>query len=365
MYNIAVVFGGVTPEHSISIITAIGAIKNLSLNYNPVPIYINTAGEWLTGKHLLDAESYHTEPKGKECFLKPNCSCLFTKNALGYSKTPIDCALLCLHGGLYEGGAVQGVLDLAGIPYTSPAILPSAVGMDKVVSKLLFKSLNILTPKFVWGESKNSDDLIFRVGKKLSFPLIVKPARCGSSVGIARVQNEEDLRRAVDNAGLFDDKIIIEEALSDCRELNVALMRSKGEVKVSSIEEIKCEHPIYSFEDKYSQTAEVERIVPASVSLKIMSKILNSATAVYDVLGMDGVVRFDFLIVGERVYLNEVNTIPGSLAFYLWKNEGLSFAQLLNITIKNARAREARMSVVQYNAAVLHDLDKIKTIMEK
>ena len=368
MYNVAVIFGGATPEHSISIITAIGAIKNLSLNYNPVPIYINTKGCWLTGKNLLDSSAYQTEPKGKECYFKPNCSDLYIKNALINSKIRIDCALLCLHGGEYEGGAVQGVLKLAGVPFTSPDVLPSVICMDKVVSKLLFKSLNIDTPKFMWSVvSENVEELAEKAVKKLKFPIIVKPARCGSSVGIRLVCDDGELGEAIRYASQFDKKVIVEEALTDFRELNISLMRSKNEIKFSSVEEVESEHKFYTFEDKYTRKSTTKRIVPADISVKILGKIIKMSTAVYDTMEMNGVVRFDFLVVGDKVYLNELNTIPGSFAFYLWKNEGMSFAQLLNIAIKNSLAKSNNPDKikVEYNREVLQDLDKIKAIVDK
>lgn len=369
MYNIAVVFGGATTEHSISIITAIGAIKNLSLNYHPVPVYINTNGDWVTGKHLLDAAAYQKkEPGGKKCFFQPNSNYLFIKNTVGSSKIRIDCALLCLHGGGGEGGAVQGLLDLTGIPYTSPAVLPSAVCLDKVVSKLLFRSLNIDTPKFVWGEADKIDDLIANVIKKLAFPVIVKPARGGSSVGIRRADCEQKLHEAVKFAAEFDKKIIIEEALVDFRELNISLLRSSGEIKFSSVEEVKNAHDFYTFEDKYLSGDKVCRVVPADIPLKILGKMVNCSSAVYHTLGMSGVVRFDFFVSDNRVLLSEVNTIPGSFAFYLWKNDGISCAQLLNVSLKAARAHayeEARRLPVKYDQRVLSDLHKIKSFVDK
>ncbi len=367
MYNIAVIFGGATYEHSISIITAIGAIKNLSLNYNPIPIYINTKGQWLSGSHLLNSGSFKTEPSGKECFFKPNCKDLFVKNLWGYSKTTIDCALLCLHGGEYEGGAVQGVLKLAGVPFTSPNVLASAVCMDKVVTKMLLKSLNINTPKFVWGTANNLSKLQESAIKKLRFPLMVKPARCGSSVGIRCVERVEDLGEALSFSVLFDSKIIIEEALCDFRELNISLVRSKDEVKFSSVEEVENEHNFYTFDDKYTRKSTARRTVPANISVKILDKILKNSALVYENLDMSGVVRFDFLVSNDVVYLNEVNTIPGSFAFYLWKNEGVSFAQLLNIAIKNAISNEnsVNKNPVRFDSEVLQDLDKIRAIVEK
>lgn len=367
MYNIAVIFGGVTPEHSISIITALGAIKNLSLNYNPIPIYIDTKGRWFTGKNLLSAKTYEIEPSGQECFFKPNCKNLFVKRLVGCGKIEIDCALLCMHGGEYEGGAVQGMLDLAGIPYTSPNLISSSVFMDKAISKLIFSSLKIDTPRFVWGVAKDKEALIESAVKSLHFPLIVKPARCGSSVGIRMANNTGELGDAVEFAKQFDTKILIEEALTDFRELNISLLRSKNEIKFSSIEEVENGHDFYTFDDKYTQKSSAKRTVPADIPIKMHNKILKIADMLYSTFEMSGIVRFDFLAVGDKVYLNEINTIPGSFAFYLWKNEGMSFAQILNVCIKNAmlNAENEQSKVAEYNCEVLRDLDKIKAIVDK
>lgn len=361
MYNIAVIFGGRSTEHSISIITAIGAIKNLSLKYKPIPIYINTKGEWLTGEHLLDVKSYVTEPGGKSCFVRPNDPNLYIKSALGYKKIKIDCALLALHGGIYEGGAVQGALDLSGIPYTSPEILGSSVCMDKVVTKLLFKSLGINTTAFVWGCKKDADILVSSAKEKLTPPLIVKPARCGSSVGITRVEDADALASAIGYAGQFDDKIIVEEALTDFRELNIALLSDKKGIKFSSVEEVIFDGEIYTFDQKYSQKSTTKRTIPADINLKVMNKILKNASQIYAVLDLKGVVRLDFLVKDDKVYLNEINTIPGSFGFYLWRKEGLSFAQLLNVSIQDAIAtHQERPAVpVQYNEQILRELDSI------
>jgi len=367
MYNIAVIFGGVTPEHSITIITALSAIKNLSLNYQAVPIYINTKGQWLNGNNLLDATKFKTEPKGRECFFKPNNNNLFTKTLLGYQKTRIDCALLCLHGGEFEGGVVQGVLKIAGVPFTSPDVLPSAVSMDKVVSKLLYSSLKIPTQNFVWGQVTDKQNLIQEAESRLGYNMIIKPARCGSSVGIRIAKNRDELSSAIDFAGEFDSKIIIETALSDFRELNISLLRSKNKIKFSSVEEVECKNPFYTFSDKYLSKSTTTRIVPAKIPVKILNKILRYATKAYEALDMDGVVRFDFFAVGDKVFLNEINTIPGSLAFYLWKNEGITYTQLLNLMLKDAikRTKNFASSLTEYNTEVLCDLDKINRIQYK
>ena len=363
MQNIAVIFGGKTVEHDISIITGLGIIKNLSLKLNIIPIYIDVNGEWWTGEHLKDSETFKTEPKGKQCFFAINKPELCVKTKFGHKKIHIDCAVIALHGGIYEGGAVQGLLDLAGVPYTSPDVLGSALCMDKALSKLAFTSLKVPTPKFIDFEKADCKNIEEKIVEKLKFPVIIKPARCGSSIGITKVETKDDLAKAIDNAFLFDTKVIAEEYLTDVRELNISVFKENGKIHISSIEEVKNNGNIYDFDDKYLDK-KVERVVPANVNLKIMDKIIKYAVLVYKKFSLNGVVRFDFLLKDNDIYLNEINTVPGSLAFYLWREQGINFAQLLNINIKNSITELAEKEKIRYSykSNALACLDKIQTL---
>lgn len=366
MQNIAVIFGGKTVEHDISIITGLGIIKNLSAKYNSIPIYIDTKGEWWTGEHLKQAESFKQEPKGKACYFALNKPILCVKSKFGHKKINIDCAVLALHGGFYEGGAVQGLLNLSGIPYTSPDVLGSALCMDKALCKRAFQSLKIPTPKFLDFDKVDCAKAKSKIDEKLKFPIIVKPARCGSSIGITKVEKSKDINKAIENALLFDDKIIVEEYLTDCRELNISIFKENEKLHISSIEEVKNQGKIYEFNDKYLDK-DIERVIPAELNLKIMDKIIKQAVLVYKKFSLSGIVRFDFLLKENEVYLNEINTIPGSLAFYLWREQGINFGQLLNINIKNSIAEHQEKEKIRYSfkSNALDCLSQIQKINNK
>ncbi len=362
MTNIAVIFGGVSTEHSISVLTAFGAMKNMSTQYEIVPIYIKTSGEWVTGKHLLDAKTYQTEPNGVPCHFRPNDKHLYEKTLLGYKKTLIECAVLAIHGGIYEGGAVQGLLELAGIPHTSPSTFPSALCMDKIATHRILDSLKINNLPFVGGsDPKKLVDLAI---KKLPAPWIVKPARSGSSVGVSKATDLDTLTSAVDYALRFDAKALIEPALENFREVNIALMRDKDKIRFSEPEEIEFNGDFYSFDQKYStKSKEIKRTVPAKLDLKIMDKIYSLTEKVYTQLELNGVVRFDLLIKDNKVYLNEINTIPGSFSFYLWRYSGLNFAKVLHLAIQNAIHTSSTASIskipTEYNTQILSDLSSL------
>lgn len=363
MQNIAVVFGGKTVEHDISIITGLGVIKNLSAKYNILPVFIDKKGEWWTGENLKNAESYTGQFKAKKCFMLPNHPELCVKNKFSVHKTKIDCAVLTLHGGIYEGGAVESVFNLCNVPTTTAGLLGSSVCMDKVVTKLILESIDIATPKFVYGA--NFEEIKTEIDQKeLKYPLIIKPARCGSSIGITLAKNKKDLIKAINYAQNFDDKIIVEECLNDFRELNISLFRTGKEIKVSAIEEVCCPK-FYGFKEKYQE--ELTRKVPADLDKNQKEKIKRLSTLAYKTLDLQGVVRMDFFLANEQIYLNEINTIPGSLAFYLWRSEGISFSKLLSLNIDNAINNFCTKQNLnyEYKSNVLKDLTKIDKIIEK
>lgn len=365
MQNIAVVFGGKSVEHDISIITGLGVIKNISAKYNVIPIYITRAGEWITGEHLKNAESYESEPKGKACRLVLNEPWLEYKSGFRNRKIYIDCAILALHGGEYEGGAVQGLFALSNIPVSSAGVLGSSLCMDKVASKRIFQALDIDTPRFVWGDDcANLKEKITQ--EKLAFPLIIKPARAGSSIGISKVSAKKDLEKAINYAQNFDYKVIAEECLADFRELNISVFALKGEIKCSSIEEVSCSG-MFGFEQKYKKDKNTKRTIPADLPDWVVEKIENIAKQVYREFDLSGVVRIDFLFADDKVYLNEINTIPGSLAFYLWREKGISFSKLLSLLIDEAieQYQKEKSIVYEYNSNVLTDLKNIDKIVEK
>ncbi len=364
MQNIAVIFGGKSVEHDISIITGMGVIKNLSAKYNVIPIYISKNGVWLTGEKLKLAKNYKPEPSGHLCRITLDEPFLEYRVGLHKVKQHIDCAVLALHGGVYEGGAVQGVLTLAGIPFTSAGILGSSLCMDKVATKQMLKCININSPKFVYGENYN--DILAKITRaRFSGPYIVKPARAGSSIGITRVKTRDELKDAVMYALNFDTKILVEQCLENFRELNISLFKLNDEIKFSSIEEVKTNY--FSFEQKYEKNSKIERIIPAKLDTMQQKEIEDIAKKVYENFDLSGVVRIDFLLHDGTIYLNEINTIPGSFAFYLWREAGISFGKLISLNIEQAilNFEKKRSITYEYNSTVLNDLAFIDKVIEK
>lgn len=364
MQNIAVVFGGRTVEHDISIITGLGIIKNISSKFNVIPIYITRSGEWITGEHLGNTECYNTEPKGKICGLVMNEPWLEIK---GWKKRKIfiDCAVLALHGGEYEGGAVAGVFSLSHIPTTSAGVLGSSLCMDKVATKRILESLKIETPNYVWGT--DCAEIVKNVeNNELNYPLIVKPARAGSSIGITKIQDNKSLKKAIEYAQNFDKKVIIEQCIMDFRELNISAIKIKDEIKCSSVEEVATTG-LFGFEQKYMNDKNTKRKVPADLPKWVVEKVEEIAKKVYAEFDLAGVVRIDFLFADDMVYLNEINTIPGSFAFYLWRDKGVSFGKLISLAINEAIEQNLAQKNItyEYNSNVLADLGSIDKIVEK
>ncbi len=364
MQNIAVIFGGKSVEHDISVLTGMGVLTNISQKYNVIPIYITKSGIWLTGEKLKSAENYKPEPKGHLCQISLDEPYLNYKIGLKKVKTKIDCAVLALHGGIYEGGAVQGLLELAGIPYTSASILGSSLCMDKVLTKNLLKCINIHTPRFVYAE--NCDDLMAKITKsKLSLPIIIKPARAGSSIGITKVVERDKLKDAILYAFNFDTKVIAESCFEDFREMNISAFKLNDEIKCSSIEEVCTK--FFSFEQKYERNSKITRIVPAEIDKKVQNEIEEIARKVYSTFDLNGVVRIDFLLKDETIYLNEINTIPGSFAFYLWREAGITLGKLISLNIEETlrNAEKKRNVTYDFSSHVLDDLGEIGKIVEK
>ncbi len=374
MQRIAVIFGGRTVEHDISIITGLGVIKNISAKYDVVPIYITRKGEWLTGDNLLKKESFvpntedaslgDFEPRSKICYIENNEPYLVYHKGLGRTRIHIDCAVLALHGGDYEGGAIQGILTLANIPYTSANVLSSSVCMDKVVTKLLLKGLGIATSRYVWGEG--AKDVLQKLKRAhLKFPLIVKPARAGSSIGIKKVDKRDNLQSAIEYALKFDTKVLVEECFTQFREFSVAAFRLNDEIKCSSIEEDLVNSDIFDFNEKYC-SREITRQIPAEVD-DFKDQIYEITRLVYREFGLSGVVRVDYLLANDKLYLNEINTIPGSLAFYLWREQGISFSRLIGLNIEAAIREFNKKQQITYTYAsnALAALSTVDKIIEK
>ena len=340
MKNILVIFGGKSVEHDISIITAMQVLSNLPTGYNFIPVYIDKDQHWWLGDNLDRAETFidfHKKVKNKHaCSLVAGSSMLCEVSHGKFKKMRyIHCAVLCCHGGNGEAGALQGLLDLCKIPYTSPSFAQSSVCMDKVLTKLVLDDKEIKNIDFInfyYEDFKeNKTFYIDKCERNIGYPLIVKPARLGSSVGIHICSNREELFNAIEIAKEYDGKILIEEYLKDCKEFCCACLNINDNLFVSSVNEVS-KSEIFTFEEKYLSNKPKSKKVNKSIE----EEIKKLTSKVYETLECKGIVRVDFLYSPKdmQLYVCEVNTIPGSLSFNLFDN--IKFSDLLRNLIETS-----------------------------
>lgn len=360
MLNVGVLIGGRSVEHEVAVITAMQMIENLDkTKYKIYPIYIDNSGRWLVGEGLDKFETYKKKDfsKATEVFVKPSFGDkslyilkeeegpkgLFSKakSVLSMEKyATIDVAVLGLHGTNSEDGSVQGLLDTMGIPYTGSDVLASSIGMDKVLMKDVYKENNIPTVNYMWfyrDEWVNSREEVLSNIEKLSYPLMVKPSNLGSSIGINKAKDRESLVDAIEIAVNYDEKILIEEAVENLREINCAVLGRNEDVIASVLEEPIGWKDVQSFENKYSKDSGTTRRIPADIPQQIKEEIENLAKRAFTVINCAGTARIDFLLEdNEKVYVNEINTLPGSTSYHLWEKAGISFKELMDKLIEIA-----------------------------
>ena len=349
MLKLGVIFGGETVEHEVSIISALQAISNIDKNkYDVIPIYISKDRIWYTGDELKDIKFYSDFENNKKVlkqivlYKKGNEFYLRTVDKLiSKTLTNIDIVLPIVHGNNVEDGSLVGYLDTLGICYVASRVLGSSIAQDKVVMKDLMKAHNIPIVPYVWFYDyeylKNKNNILKEI-KNLEYPVVVKPATLGSSVGITFVDSEKKIEDAIEEAMKYDVKIVVEKAVTNLIEVNASVLGNYETQKVSTLEEVMGLDEILSFNDKYLSDAKTKgmvatsRVIPARISDKLTKDIKDTAILLFKVFNLSGVVRIDFLIDGKnkKFYVNEPNTIPGSLAFYLWKYEGLEYKDMLN-----------------------------------
>jgi len=374
--KVGVIFGGQTVEHEVSIISALQAIQNIDKEkYEVVPIYISKDRRWYTGHPLLDIDIYksfdNVKRFAKEVVLCKKNDTFVLQNINGIFKKTIDTVdviLPVVHGNNVEDGTLAGYLDTIGIPYASSHVLGASLGQDKVAMKQIMASENIPIVEYTWffdNEYTEDKDKILKNRKKIGYPVVVKPATLGSSVGITFVHDENKIEEAIDDAINYDNKIVVEKAVENLIEVNDSVLGYYESQRVSPIEEVMGEDEILSFQDKYlggSKTshgskgmASTSRIIPARISDKLTNDIKECSKKVFRLMNFSGVVRIDYLIDSktEKFYVNEPNTIPGSLSFYLWKEAGLKYSELLDemiqIAIKEYKNKQKKTKVFESN----------------
>lgn len=377
MIKLGVVFGGVSVEYDISILSAVRAIENLNKNkYKIIPIYIDKEGIWYTGNALKNIENYK-DMKILKKFLKKviltkhkNYFCLKSNNFFYKVITDIDFILPIVHGSNVEDGTLQGYLDMIGIGYAFSNLTASVLGQDKVIMKnlLKFNNINVVDYYFCYdNEFRNNEEEVISKIEKLNYPLIVKPASLGSSIGIRVVDNQAELKEAINDAFIYDDKVITEALVKNLIELNCSVLGNRDYVKVSAIDKTISNSSFLTFEEKYIGNAKKRtsnnskgmnaacREMPAKISLEIKEKVETLAKESFKILDNSGLVRIDFLVDSQtkEVYVNEVNTIPGDLSFYLWEEVGIKFNDLLDevitLGIKNYKKKSHKITIFENN----------------
>ena len=386
--NIAVFFGSRSCEHDVSIVSALQCIEaTKAAGFNVTPVYISRDGLWYTGEPLENIETFREfNPMTKGITrvtldVTANAGDLWAwppQRAGLFAKVPaplchIDCVIPVFHGWHGEDGTIQGLLEMANLPDASSGVLGSAIGMDKIAMKQILRGAGFPVLDFVWFTreqlKKERQAVIERVEKEIKYPAFIKPAALGSSIGVSRAKNREELERALDVAASYDRRILVEVGVVHPVEINCAAVGYGEDVRASV-----CEMPVPSSNDtfldfwqKYLRNASTKgedsrgmkslsRVVPAPIGDELTGRIQAMTCDIFKLLDCCGTVRVDFIIdQNDMLFVNEPNTIPGSLAFYLWKASGLDFPKLVEKMVEDALRAHAdkNSSVFAYDSSIL------------
>lgn len=382
--KVGVIFGGKSVEHEVSIISGLQAYRNLDTEkYEPIALYISKDGNMYYGDTLSDIKSFSGDTKAlvKSCervtLISENGKTNIVRYpAKNFSKNvldTIDVALPVVHGTNVEDGNLQGFLHSVGCPYALCDVLSSALGMDKYISKIVMKASGLPVIDCVVFTRREfqleTEKTIEKIEGATRYPVIVKPVNLGSSVGISKAKDREALKLSLENAFDFADKVLVENAVVNMREINCSVLGDKDGARASECEEPINHDEILSYADKYmggakgskgsksAGMADTKRILPAPIPAEMKEKIQKYAVDAFLCLGCSGVSRIDFLVDKDtdEVFINEINTIPGSLSFYLWEASGMKYPELLDNLIKLAfkRSREQEKLNFSFDTNIL------------
>ena len=371
--RIGVFFGGRSTEHEISVISANQAMAAIDRDkYEVIPVYITKQGKWYTGPLLTDVKNYRntdTLLKGStEVYMRPVYGDfnLYKANPGGMfaSKAPaatLDVAIPVLHGSNGEDGTFEGVI---GLPYAGCGVLASANGMDKITMKMILAANGIPVVDYVWFTDKQwftqRDTIIGNIEERIGYPVIVKPANLGSSVGIGRADNRDQLMERIEDAERYSTRLIVEKLVENLQEINCSVLGDADNYETSVLEEPIKSGEILSYTDKYMGGSKdnrgmhaAQKRIPAELPASETERIRFLAGETFRVLGCHGVSRVDVMVdsATRQIYVNEINTIPGSLSFYLWEACGMSFSELMDRLVHLAlkRRREQEAKTVSYD----------------
>ena len=375
-----VIFGSRSVEHEVSIVTAQQVMQAIDRSkYEVIPIYITKEGHWLTGNRLFDIKSFEDTsdmiPNLEKIYIAPDPAVkslvvtsrkLFTKSA----SKEIDIAFPLVHGTYGEDGTLQGLLELANIPYIGAGVLGSAVGMDKIAMKAIFKDNDLPVVNYIWFLRNEwidkQEKVIAKIEFKLKYPLFVKPANLGSSIGISKAADKEGLIRAVEIARHYDRRLLVEESQEGSIEINCSVLGDED--PIPSV----CEQPIsweefLNYDDKYMKGRKsaglkgAARRIPAPISQELARRIQEFAIDAFKSIDCRGIARVDFLVneANNQIFVNEINTIPGSIAFYLWEATGVRFTELIDRLVNLAIAANKEKNDITYS----YDSKLLKSIV--
>ena len=374
-----VFFGGPSVEHEVSVITAMQAIQAMDpQRYEVIPVYTTKNGELYTGAHLAQLESYRNIPEalkqaqkvvlqkeGKDVVLM-----LAKQKRFGSSiVAALDVALPIYHGTGGEDGVMQAHFERLGLPYTGPDVTSSAIGMDKWASKAMFKLHGVPCVEGVKVTQSqyftDPEAAAQTIEKAVGYPAIIKPYNLGSSVGIHKCRDRASLLEGLEDAFLYSQAVLAERAIQNLREINCAVLGDSEEARASVCEEPLNATDILTYADKYQSGGKtgktgaksgggskgmqsLARVVPADLSPEMTEKVQQLAIDAFRAIGACGCSRIDFLLDNQtgELFANEINTIPGSLAFYLWEKSGLTFTQLMDEMIRLALKRQRQQSLL-------------------
>ncbi|WP_026651532.1 D-alanine--D-alanine ligase family protein [Butyrivibrio proteoclasticus] len=378
--RVAVLFGGKSTEHEISIISAIQAIRSINTDkYEVIPVYITKNNDFYVGESIDEIEEYTHIPElikkstqviwvkdGDRVTLQRFNKKMFGNNVI----TEVDVAFPIVHGTNVEDGTLQGFLATLGLPVVGCDVLSSAVGMNKYVMKTVLKDngIPVLDCKcYTWKDYEDVEALVAKIEKEFEYPVIIKPLNLGSSIGIKKANNREGLYEALDLGFEFSKKILVEPAITDLKEINCSVLGDYESAEASECEEPVNSDEILSFEDKYiggakgsakgaktggsKGMASLKRKIPADITSEERDQVRKMAVDAFICLGCSGVSRIDFMMDTKtrKIYLNEINTIPGSLSFYLWEPLGMKYEHLLDNMIQLALKADRENHKVVYS----------------
>lgn len=380
--QLGVLFGSRSCEHEVSIISAVQLMRSVNREkYDVIPVYISKKGEWFTGDALLEISSFTPFDENRKGVYRVQLDVTAGSGALTrmeqgkglFAKdrqvvvARLDCVIPVFHGMHGEDGSIQGLMELCNIPYASAGIGASAIGMDKVYMKQFFKGCGfpvlpgIACLRAQWEQDQ--DAMMDRIETEIGYPVFIKPALLGSSIGVSKATNREELKDALELGFDFDRKVLAEKGLNDPLELNCSVLGYNGNVTASDIEMPISGGELLSFMDKYGSganstkgMASLKRVLPAPIEPELYQQIQQLSKDIFVAMDCKGVVRIDFMFdsASQTLYITEINTIPGSLAFYLWEAGGLPYSQLIDEMVRCAM--EAQQDKDDSNYAYSSDI---------